>query len=73
MTNEEFTKTFAKVLNRPAFLPVPKFALKVLFGSELTEVALTSSQKVKPERLLELGFEFKYSNIETALKSLFLK
>ncbi|CUS94552.1 hypothetical protein JGI14_10916 [Candidatus Kryptonium thompsonii] len=73
VTNEEFTRTFAKVLNRPAFLPVPKFALKVLFGSELTEVALTSSQRVKPERLLELGFEFKYSDIETALKSLFLK
>lgn len=73
VTNEEFTKSFAKVLNRPAFLPVPKFALKVLFGNELTEVALTSSQRVKPERLLELGFQFKYSDVETALKSLFSK
>ncbi|MFN3135114.1 MAG: TIGR01777 family oxidoreductase [Candidatus Kryptonium sp.] len=71
VTNEEFTKLFAKTLNRPAFLPVPKFALKVLFGSELTEVALTSSQKVKPEKLLESGFKFKYSDIETALRSLF--
>ncbi|MQK95551.1 DUF1731 domain-containing protein, partial [Escherichia coli] len=43
------------------------------FGSELTEVALTSSQRVKPEKLLESGFEFKYSDIETALRSLFLK
>lgn len=73
VTNEEFTKTFAKVLNRPSFFPVPKFGLKILFGKELTEIALTASQRVKPERLIEAGFEFKYPDIETALKSLFEK
>ncbi|MCS7229060.1 MAG: TIGR01777 family oxidoreductase [Candidatus Kryptonium sp.] len=73
VTNEEFTKKFAKVLKRPAFLPVPEFGLKVLFGKDLTEVALTSSQRVKPERLIQSGFEFKYPDIEAALVSLFKK
>ncbi len=71
VTNEEFTKTFAKVLRRPAIFTVPKFALKILFGKELTEVALTSSLKVKPKRLTEAGFKFQYEDIESALKSLF--
>ncbi|CUU07134.1 hypothetical protein JGI1_01704 [Candidatus Thermokryptus mobilis] len=73
VTNEEFTKIFAKVLRRPALFPVPIFGLKILFGKELTDVALTSSVRVKPSRLLEAGFEFKYAEIETALKDLFKK
>lgn len=73
VTNEEFTRTFAKVLNRPALFSVPKFALKILFGGEFTEIVLTSSQRVKPERLIQAGFEFKYPDIKTALESLFRK
>jgi len=73
VTNEVFTKTFARVLKRPAFLPVPKFGLKILFGSELTEVALTASQRVKPERLMESGFRFEYEDVESALRSLYSK
>jgi uncharacterized protein (TIGR01777 family) len=73
VTNEEFTKIFAKVLKRPAILPVPVFALKILFGKELTEIALTSSIRVKPARLLEARFEFKYPEIELALRDLFKK
>ncbi len=71
VTNEEFTKTFAKVLKRPAFFTVPKFGLKLLFGSELTDIALTASQRVKPERLMNAGFKFNYEDIESALRSLF--
>jgi hypothetical protein len=71
VTNEEFTKTLAKVLKRPAIFTVPKFALKILFGKELTEIALTSSQKVQPKRLTEAGFKFQYEDIESALRSLF--
>ncbi len=73
VTNEDFTKTFAKVLKRPAILPVPKFGLKILFGKELTEVALTASQRVKPTKLIESGFIFQYEDIESALKSLYSK
>ncbi len=71
VTNEEFTRTFAKILKRPAFFTVPKFGLKLLFGSELTDVALTASQRVKPERLISAGFKFNYEDIESALRSLF--
>ncbi len=73
VTNEEFTKIFAKVLKRPAILPVPVLGLKILFGKELTEIALTSSLRVRPARLIEAGFEFKYPEIELALKDLFKK
>ena len=69
MTNEEFTKTLGKVLNRPTILPVPEFAIKLLFG-EMGERLLLEGQKVLPEKLQEAGFTFKFPNLEEALKYL---
>ncbi|RLG12953.1 TIGR01777 family protein [Candidatus Pacearchaeota archaeon] len=66
--NKEFTKILSKILKRPAFIPVPVFALKLLYG-ELGEV-IVSSTKVLPVRLLNYGFIFKYSQLENALKSI---
>ncbi|RKX57039.1 MAG: TIGR01777 family protein [Thermodesulfobacteriota bacterium] len=66
--NKEFTKILSKILKRPAFIPVPVFALKLLYG-ELGEV-IVSSTKVLPVRLLNHGFIFKYSQLENALKSI---
>lgn len=67
-TNAEFTKTFGKVLHRPAILPVPEFAVKLMFG-EMGETLLLQGARVLPERLLENGFEFKFPNLEEAMKS----
>ncbi|MFZ0565720.1 MAG: TIGR01777 family oxidoreductase [Chlamydiales bacterium] len=67
VTNYEFTKTMAHLLNRPVFITVPRFALSFLFGSGGSEVFLSSTH-VQPERLLKSGFHFAYSNIEPALK-----
>ncbi|RBQ28476.1 TIGR01777 family oxidoreductase [Aliarcobacter vitoriensis] len=67
-TNEEFTKTLGKVLNRPTIFPVPEFLLKLIF-SEGAKV-LSDGQSAVPKKLLDLGFEFKYKNIEETLKSL---
>ncbi len=66
VTNEEFTKTLGKVLHRPTILPIPEFAIKLLFG-EMGETLLLQGQRMEPKRLEETGFEFQYSNLEDAL------
>lgn len=66
-TNAEFVKTFGKVLKRPTIFPIPAFAIKLLFG-EMGETALLGGARVLPKHLLESGFEFKYPNLEAALR-----
>jgi hypothetical protein len=66
VTNTEFSNTLGKVIHRPAFMPVPSFALKLLFG-EMADIML-GGQRVLPERLKEYGFEFKYPELEGVLK-----
>ena len=68
VTNLEFSKTLAEVLNRPAFLPLPACVLKILLG-EMSELVL-GSQKVLPERLLQQGFEFQFSDLRHALSDI---
>ena len=66
VTNAEFTKTLGKVLSRPTVLPIPAFAIKLLFG-EMGEALLLGSQRVAPERLTAAGYEFGYPQLEHAL------
>ena len=54
-TNQEFTKTLGKVLNRPTFLPVPEFAIKALFG-EMGETLLLEGTRAHPQKLLDAKF-----------------
>ena len=68
VTNLEFSKTLAEVINRPAFLPLPACVLKILLG-EMSELVL-GSQKVLPERLLQQGFEFQFSDLRHALSDI---
>lgn len=68
VSNIEFTKSLASVLKRPAFMTVPEFALKLLYGEGAS--VLTNGQKVVTKRLLEEGFEFEYSDIHSALHNL---
>ena len=67
VTNNEFTRTLAKQLNRPAFFTIPSWALKLLLG-EMSQLLL-GSQRVIPRHILDSGFQFKYPNLETALKN----
>jgi uncharacterized protein (TIGR01777 family) len=69
VTNSELTKTLARVLHRPAFLPTPLAPLRVRFGSELVEHLLLFSQRVIPEALVASGFEFSHPTLEDALRS----
>ncbi|MDE3180129.1 MAG: TIGR01777 family oxidoreductase [Acidobacteriota bacterium] len=69
VTNREFAKTLGKVLNRPALLPAPSFALQLAFG-EMAREMLLSSQRVKPGKLLATGFSFHQPELEPALRAL---
>jgi len=66
----EFVRIAARLLHRPAWLPTPKFALRLLLG-ELAD-ALTASLRVLPARLQSLGFAFRYPTLEAALRDLLL-
>src|SRR5258706_9741545 len=68
-TNSEMTKTIAKILNRPLWLPkVPPLALKIILG-EMADIVLNGS-KVSSEKIKQAGFRFQYSVLEDALKDL---
>jgi uncharacterized protein (TIGR01777 family) len=64
-SNKDFTKTLAKILNRPAFLLIPKFILKLVLGE--AAVLLTESPQVEPRNLVTNGFQFEYPGIQEAL------
>jgi uncharacterized protein (TIGR01777 family) len=69
VTNREFTKTLARVIHRPALLQAPGFALKLILG-ELAQFVLTG-QRVLPAHAESLGFQFKFRELEPALRDLF--
>jgi uncharacterized protein len=67
VTNADFTSTLAKAVHRPAVVPVPMFGPKLLFGSELVEALLLSSQRVLPTALQRSGYEFVHPTLDVAL------
>jgi uncharacterized protein (TIGR01777 family) len=66
-TNEEFTNTLGKVLGRPTVLPMPEFAVKLLFG-EMGKTLLLEGARVYPQKLLDAGFNFDFPDLEAAMK-----
>jgi hypothetical protein len=70
VTNAEFTKVLASVLKRPAIVPVPTFAPKILLGGELADALLFTGQRVIPAALNASGYTFKHTTLESALRSL---
>jgi len=66
-TNGEFVKALGRALKRPAIVPVPGFALKLMFG-EMASV-LVVSQRMVPRRALELGYEFTHAELDGALRA----
>ena len=67
VTNAEFTHALGSVINRPTILPIPEFAIKMLFG-EMGETLLLEGVRVHPQKLLDAGFKFEYADLESALK-----
>jgi len=66
--NRDFAKTLAAILHRPAFMPMPAFALKVLMG-ELS-ILLLGGQRASPSRLKAAGFTFRFTDLHAALENL---
>lgn len=69
VTNADFGKAIAGVLRRPYWLPVPAFALRLVFG-EMATVVL-DGQRVIPRRLLDAGYRFHHPDVNAALAELF--
>jgi uncharacterized protein (TIGR01777 family) len=69
VTNAEFTRTLARVLSRPALLPLPAFAARLAMG-EMADEMLLASQRVLPTRLEESRYRIMYPRLEDALRHL---
>jgi uncharacterized protein (TIGR01777 family) len=69
VTNAEFTQTLARVVRRPALLPVPAFGAKIALGAAADELAL-SSARVVPARMQQQAHHFRYPALEPALRFL---
>jgi uncharacterized protein len=68
VTNREFSKALGHALHRPAVIPAPKFAVAALRGGELAD-AVAGGARVLPRRALDLGYEFRHTEVDEALRS----
>jgi uncharacterized protein (TIGR01777 family) len=66
--NSEFAEIVGRVLQRPAILPAPAFALRLALG-EMADALLLASQRAIPERLLKSGYSFRFAELEAALRT----
>jgi uncharacterized protein len=69
LQNAEFTRVLAHTLHRPALCPAPAFALRLVLG-EMADALLLSSLRVLPQKLQQLGFQFRYSDLSGALDTI---
>jgi uncharacterized protein (TIGR01777 family) len=69
--NRDFSKTLAKALNRPMFLTMPSFIVKIIFG-EMGETLLLNGQRVLPNKITKAGYSFEFDNLKKALDNLFI-
>ena len=71
LTNQAFTEHLARALNRRVFFPTPAWVLQLLLG-ERAELVL-GGQRVFPVRVTDLGYTFKYHDVDDTLKALLSK
>lgn len=67
VSNREFTRVLARVLRRPALVPLPGVLAKLVFG-EMARELLLEGVRVSPARLLKAGFQFRQPQLEQALR-----
>jgi uncharacterized protein len=65
VTNRDFSKALGRALHRPAVLPVPAAALRVLYG-DMAEI-VTEGQRAVPEHALAAGYTFRHTDLDAAL------
>ena len=66
--NSEFSQALGRALRRPALMPVPPLALKLALGEGAS--VLLASQRILPTRTLDLGYRFRFTDIDSALQHL---
>jgi uncharacterized protein len=66
VTNAQLSRALGHALGRPAVLPVPAMAIKLLYG-EMAEM-VTTGQRAIPAKLRDVGYSFRHPDIEPALK-----
>jgi uncharacterized protein (TIGR01777 family) len=69
VTNRELSRALGRALHRPAAMPVPGLVLDIKFGREFGAI-LRGGQRVVPRRALDLGYEFRYTDLDQALADL---
>jgi uncharacterized protein (TIGR01777 family) len=67
VTNKQFGKALGRALHRPAVLPTPAFAIKLLYGD--MAMIVTEGQRAVPQRTLALGYQFRHPDLDEALRS----
>lgn len=72
VTNREFAQSLAKALGRPALVPMPAFAARLAFG-EMADEMLLGGARVDPRVLRNLGFRYRFPNLEEALRAILSK
>ncbi len=68
VTNAEFSRALGRAMGRPAAIPAPAFAFKLAFGE--ASMLLLEGRRIIPQRLQEMGFEFRFPEVEPALRDL---
>ncbi len=66
VANADFSRAFGRALNRPAIIPAPGSALRLLYGAMADETILSNIGAI-PAILQESGFQFKSPHIQQAL------
>jgi uncharacterized protein (TIGR01777 family) len=69
LTNRDFSRALGKALHRPSLAPAPGFALRLVLG-EMADMLL-NGQRAVPQRLLEMGYAFRFPEALQALRNLF--
>ncbi|MEM7352612.1 MAG: TIGR01777 family oxidoreductase [Acidobacteriota bacterium] len=67
VTNRELTQALGRVLGRPTVLPMPAALVRLVFG-EMGQELLLASTRVEPAGLLSSGFDFRFADLESALR-----
>lgn len=70
ITNREFAQALGRALRRPALAPAPAFALRLMLG-EMADAMILASQRVLPAKATRNGFEFRYPDLDSALRQIY--
>jgi uncharacterized protein len=70
VTNREFAQALGRALHRPALAPAPGFALRLMLG-EMADAMVLAGQRVLPAKATRNGFEFRYPDLDSALRQIY--